>query len=564
VSSAAALEIPGFEEKRVHCALTSARSEPTRTAHRKMASKPKLAAHSGRMWDIFYRNNANRFFKDRHYLDEEFSALAVAETQPTTIVEIGCGVGNALLPLLARLPFLTAVGFDISKAAVRCVQTTTPPECAGRLAAFQHSALPPPEVVAAVLTATPAAELETSYSSVGTPLHCVRDSERAAASAATLAAHPRVWAESCEPHSASCCSSGFARLSAAAEALLQPHEGHVARACLPHLWAMGAAAHDAASRGEAASSSNPSAEAAGLTGVGRRPNPPTSFAGGALARTPLAGGAASAPLPSSTQSPSARPATQSSGASAPAAAAGFDFCLLMFVLSAVPQDLHPFVLREAALTLKPGSGRLLLRDYCVGDAAAARFGVASRVDENLYVRGDGTLAAFIVPAALAAQAAAAGLVVEELRVVRRRIENRSEGAAFERAWVHAVLRRAGNAAQEAAALAAAVSATQSLRAGVGSSGRGGSGSAAASSGSEKRRGVVETGASCVSGGAPRSSASCSGTERPAIAALLADAGCAAEADGFRAEPGSPSTPSDAAQAPLPPTSVLDAVRLMLS
>jgi hypothetical protein len=214
----------------------------------------------------------------------------------------------------------------------------------------------------------------------------------------------------------------------------------------------------------------------------------------------------------------------------------------MFVLSALPQELHPFVLREAALTLKPGSGRLLLRDYCVGDAAADRFAAVSRVDENLYVRGDGTLAAFIVPAALAAQAAAAGLVVEELRVVRRRIENRSEGAAFERAWVHAVLRRAGDAAQEAVALAAVVVAAHSSSCGGNSGGSSGS------------------------SGMLRGAKPSSGVQRPAAAAshLDAGAGCAAGADSRRIGSDAPLAPTDAAQSPLPPTSVLDAVMLMLS
>jgi hypothetical protein len=128
----------------------------------------------------------------------------------------------------------------------------------------------------------------------------------------------------------------------------------------------------------------------------------------------------------------------------------FDFSLLMFVLSALPFELHEFVLREAALTVKPGTGRLLFRDYCIGDAAATRFEQkggeknSRKVDDNLFVRGDGTLAAFIDPRVLVVKAASAGLIVEELKVIRRSIENRGEGLSFERCWLHAVFRRSGS------------------------------------------------------------------------------------------------------------------------
>ena len=47
------------------------------------ACGPELPAHSrarhatkfGRYWDAFYRSNKTNFFKDRHYLEDEFSVL---------------------------------------------------------------------------------------------------------------------------------------------------------------------------------------------------------------------------------------------------------------------------------------------------------------------------------------------------------------------------------------------------------------------------------------------------------------------------------------------------------
>ena len=62
-------------------------------------------------WDRFYRSHGTHFFKDRHYLATEFpnefdpryrTAHHSSCSSPSTscLVEVGCGVGNALLPLL--------------------------------------------------------------------------------------------------------------------------------------------------------------------------------------------------------------------------------------------------------------------------------------------------------------------------------------------------------------------------------------------------------------------------------------------------------------------------------
>ena len=134
-------------------------------------------------------------------------------------------------------------------------------------------------------------------------------------------------------------------------------------------------------------------------------------------------------------------------------AVGFDFVLLLFVMSAAPPPAHGALLRSAAACLRPG-GRILLRDYALGDAAAARFPPSRRLGAAVFSRGDGTLAAFTSPARLRALAASAGLVVDSLVVVRRRVVNRGEGSAFDRAWLQAELVRPVDAAEEAAALRA--------------------------------------------------------------------------------------------------------------
>lgn len=130
-------------------------------------------------WDLFYRRNADRFFKDRHYLQAEWSELRpdaiglvpggsgsisspdktraahhnaeqqgaeqqgaeqeqhdasqdalevskVLEVSSSTgelvLLEAGCGVGNTLIPLLHAHPRLRVLAFDFSRTAVDIVK----------------------------------------------------------------------------------------------------------------------------------------------------------------------------------------------------------------------------------------------------------------------------------------------------------------------------------------------------------------------------------------------------------------------------------------------------------
>ncbi|KPU76550.1 uncharacterized protein Dana_GF19776 [Drosophila ananassae] len=63
----------------------------------------KLEIDAQRNWDIFYKRNETRFFKDRHWTTREFQELL---DQPETeggkrnLFEVGCGVGNLVFPLL--------------------------------------------------------------------------------------------------------------------------------------------------------------------------------------------------------------------------------------------------------------------------------------------------------------------------------------------------------------------------------------------------------------------------------------------------------------------------------
>lgn len=121
-----------------------------------------------------------------------------------------------------------------------------------------------------------------------------------------------------------------------------------------------------------------------------------------------------------------------------------DFCLCLFVLSAVPPELHVAALTRLQKLLKPG-GLLLFRDYCSGDLAAARFKQRSRIEEDYYVRQDGTLSYFFDDVRLHSIASEAGLRKEECRRIERLIRNRKEAKEMHRVFLQAVYRKPDNA-----------------------------------------------------------------------------------------------------------------------
>ena len=76
-------------------------------------------------WNNFYSQHKTNFFKDRHYLQNAFPVEfgPSLNTEPRTLVEIGCGVGNALLPLLedenkSLHSMWHVYGLDLSSVAI--------------------------------------------------------------------------------------------------------------------------------------------------------------------------------------------------------------------------------------------------------------------------------------------------------------------------------------------------------------------------------------------------------------------------------------------------------------
>ncbi|KAL1738665.1 S-adenosyl-L-methionine-dependent methyltransferase, partial [Schizophyllum fasciatum] len=77
--------------------------------------------------DNFYKNNADNFFKDRKWMQNEFPELLEAakpDAGSKRIVEVGCGAGNAIFPILSanKNPDLDLRAYDYSHHAVKVVQ----------------------------------------------------------------------------------------------------------------------------------------------------------------------------------------------------------------------------------------------------------------------------------------------------------------------------------------------------------------------------------------------------------------------------------------------------------
>ena len=86
----------------------------------------KLEKDAATNWDEFYKIHRTNFFKDRHYMDDEFIELRNIRQYSTqaTLLEAGCGVGNSVFPLLEAIPSLKVYCCDFSPTAIRLIQSS--------------------------------------------------------------------------------------------------------------------------------------------------------------------------------------------------------------------------------------------------------------------------------------------------------------------------------------------------------------------------------------------------------------------------------------------------------
>ncbi|KAF3934068.1 hypothetical protein ABW19_dt0204980 [Dactylella cylindrospora] len=85
--------------------------------------KNRFNSEPEKWWNNFYKNNRENFFKDRKWLQQEFPILTtatVATSPPIRLLEVGCGAGNTLFPILAanKNPGFHIHGADFSKVSV--------------------------------------------------------------------------------------------------------------------------------------------------------------------------------------------------------------------------------------------------------------------------------------------------------------------------------------------------------------------------------------------------------------------------------------------------------------
>ncbi|KAL2317935.1 hypothetical protein Fmac_031811 [Flemingia macrophylla] len=84
--------------------------------------KEKYEREAKRYWDVFYKRHKDRFFKDRHYLDKEWGEYFSGGGRKV-ILEVGCGAGNTIFPVVASYPDAFVYACDFSPRAIELVKT---------------------------------------------------------------------------------------------------------------------------------------------------------------------------------------------------------------------------------------------------------------------------------------------------------------------------------------------------------------------------------------------------------------------------------------------------------
>ena len=344
-----------------------------------------------RSWEAFFSRHGATFFKDRAWLERDFPALRNAENRVFTLLEFGCGTGAAFIPLLRRLPCLYVTAFDISKTAVQlaAAQLSSDMSLSRRGVVFVHDAL----------TGDTGAAVRTAHVIA---LRAWNSTRRGDGDGGAACRCDGGGGDTTAPRGCDDCQGSADLSDDAVSSVWLPRSSRSEGPVQPQ----GASRHEL--RGGC---------------VSRR----------ALERW-LSQGSDRAQLSSlSTPTAAVCPRTRFS----PRFDCGFDAALMLFMASAVPPARVAALFVEAAANLRPG-GELLVRDYGAFDAAELRFGTGQRLGRHLFMRSDGTLAAFFEVSQLKRWAAAAGLHVRECRYLHRKYANRALGITLRRVFVHGI------------------------------------------------------------------------------------------------------------------------------
>jgi hypothetical protein len=82
----------------------------------------KYIKETGAYWHEFYKRNADHFYKDRHYLHIVFPELGSDSIEQIKLLEVGCGVGNAIFPLMDLNKRLSVSAIDHAKSAIQILR----------------------------------------------------------------------------------------------------------------------------------------------------------------------------------------------------------------------------------------------------------------------------------------------------------------------------------------------------------------------------------------------------------------------------------------------------------
>lgn len=85
----------------------------------------KIEVEAKKHWDLFYKRNEDRFFKDRHWTPREFEELFESKlcNERQILLEVGCGVGNFIFPLIEEGLDVFIYACDLSPRAIKIVQS---------------------------------------------------------------------------------------------------------------------------------------------------------------------------------------------------------------------------------------------------------------------------------------------------------------------------------------------------------------------------------------------------------------------------------------------------------
>jgi tRNAThr (cytosine32-N3)-methyltransferase len=127
-----------------------------------------------------------------------------------------------------------------------------------------------------------------------------------------------------------------------------------------------------------------------------------------------------------------------------------DVAVMVFIFSALSPLQWQKAVENVYRVLKPG-GEVCFRDYGRGDLAQVRFKKGRYLEENFYIRGDGTRVYFFEKDELADiwtgkhgsadGAQAARFEIEELGVDRRLLVNRAKKLKMYRCWLQGRFRK---------------------------------------------------------------------------------------------------------------------------